>query len=244
MPIKILLNGAEGRMGKTISAIAYEHDAVIQSAVDIGGNPESSITECDVVIDFSFHEVTLSMVELAASKKIPIVIGTTGQSDSDREKIISLTNKIPIVWAGNFSVGINLLNYLTQKAAKILSKEYNPEIIEMHHKHKKDAPSGTAVKLVDIIRQARNLSQENICYGRSGITGERNDDEIGVHAIRGSDIVGEHNVIFSGEGERIELVHKATDRKIFAQGAIRAAHWVIGQTPGLYDMDDVLGLKD
>jgi len=141
-------------------------------------------------------------------------------------------------------VGVNTLNYLTRKAAAILSDKYEPEVLEMHHHHKKDAPSGTAERLIEILKDAYELGQEQVVHGREGLVGARPAKEIGVHAIRGGDIVGEHTVYFCGEGERIELTHRATDRKIFAVGAVRAARWAVGKAPGIYNMEDVLGLTD
>jgi 4-hydroxy-tetrahydrodipicolinate reductase len=151
--------------------------------------------------------------------------------------------KIPCVWAGNFSVGVNLLFALTQRAAGILGADYDTEVVEMHHRFKKDAPSGTAARLLDIILEERQLTATALRHGRAGLTGERSPTEVGVHALRGGDVVGDHTVIFAALGERVELTHKASDRAIFARGALRAAHWIIGQPPGLYDMQDVLGLK-
>jgi 4-hydroxy-tetrahydrodipicolinate reductase len=245
MPLKILLNGSHGRMGLAISEIAEVHDAVITAACDAGDNPAESIAECDVVIDFSFHEVTSGLAELAVAHKRPLVIGTTGHTSAEKTTILeTIRDQIPVVWAGNYSVGVNTLNYLTRKAAGVLGPKYEPEVFEMHHHHKKDAPSGTAERLIEILRQAYALGSDQVVHGREGLGGARPEKEIGVHALRGGDIVGEHTVYFCGEGERIELTHRATDRKIFAQGAVRAAHWSLGRDPGLYNMEDVLGLTD
>jgi 4-hydroxy-tetrahydrodipicolinate reductase len=148
------------------------------------------------------------------------------------------------VWTGNFSVGVNLLFSLTQRAARILGADYDAEVIEMHHRFKKDAPSGTAARLLEIILQERHLTPAALRHGRKGLTGERSPGEVGIHAVRGGDVVGDHTVIFAGLGERVELVHKASDRAIFARGALRAAQWVVAQRPGVYDMQDVLGLKE
>jgi 4-hydroxy-tetrahydrodipicolinate reductase len=147
------------------------------------------------------------------------------------------------VWAGNFSVGVNLLFALTRRASAVLGPDYDAEVVEMHHRFKKDAPSGTAARLLEIILEERKLSAAALRHGRSGITGERQPTEVGVHALRGGDVVGEHTVLFAALGERVELTHKASDRGIFARGAVRAAHWVVKQQPGVYDMQDVLGLK-
>ena len=232
-------------MGLAITDIAESNDIIITSACGAGDDPARHIDQCEAVIDFSTHDATLKIAELAAAKKLPLIIGTTGHSTETKQKIIdTIKTEIPVVWAGNFSVGVNTLNYLTQKAANILGDQFEPEVLEMHHHHKKDAPSGTAERLIEILRNAYNLGRSNVVHGRNGLIGARPKGEIGVHAIRGGDIVGEHTVYFCGEGERIELTHRATDRKIFAQGALRAAHWTIGKTPGIYNMEDVLGLVD
>lgn len=231
-------------MGQAIIAAAPIVDAEIVSAVDQGDDPQASIANCEAIIEFSVHTATLPIVEMAVAHNKPVVIGTTGHTDEEKKAITALTEKIPVVWAGNYSVGVNLLFYLTKKAAQILGSDYHPEIIEMHHRHKVDAPSGTAERLLEVVREARSLSPEQVQHGRQGITGARPDDQIGMHALRGGDVVGDHTVMFAGDGERFELTHKASDRKIFAQGAIRAAHWVVNQKPGLYLMEDVLGLKN
>lgn len=243
--MNILLNGARGRMGLAIAEIAKANNVVITSACDAGDDPSKNIDQCKVIIDFSIREATLEIAELAAANKRPLVIGTTGHSDATRKQIVAaVETKIPVVWAGNFSVGVNTLNYLTQKAATILKETFEPEVLEMHHHHKKDAPSGTAERLIEILRGTYQLDKSNVVHGREGLIGARPQKEIGVHAIRGGDIVGEHTVYFCGEGERIELTHRATDRRIFAQGALRAARWAIGKAPGIYNMENVLGLVD
>lgn len=245
MSLKLLLNGARGRMGIAIASIAQENNAEIVSACDTGDDPRANIDVCEAIIEFSFHEVTLGIAELAVEKNIPLVIGTTGHSSEEKTAILSAVDgKIPVVWAGNYSVGVNTLNYLTRKAAGILGDQYEPEVLEMHHHDKKDAPSGTAERLIEILKDAYALNDEQVVHGREGIVEARPRKEIGVHALRGGDIVGEHTVYFCGDGERIELTHRATDRKIFAQGAIRAAQWAVGKVPGVYNMEDVLGLTD
>jgi 4-hydroxy-tetrahydrodipicolinate reductase len=243
MALKILLNGSKGRMGQTIAGLAGEMDAVISSAIDVGDDPAKHLACCDVVIDFSGHQATGKLLELVAAAKKPIVIGTTGHSAEDKQRLLALAAKVPCVWAGNFSVGVNLLFALTRRAAAVLGSDYDTEVIEMHHRFKKDAPSGTAARLLEIILEERKLNAGALRHGRSGITGERKSTEVGVHALRGGDVVGDHTVLFAALGERLELTHKASDRGIFARGAIRAAHWVATQPPGVYDMQDVLGLK-
>lgn len=244
MPLKILLNGARGRMGLAITEIAEAHSATITHACDAGDDPSIGISECDAIIDFSFHEVTPSIAKLAVTHQRPLVIGTTGHTAEERTAILKATESIPVVWAGNYSVGVNTLNYLTRKAAEILNENYEAEVLEMHHHHKKDAPSGTAARLLEILQAAYSLDDSQLVHGREGLIGARPKNEIGVHALRGGDIVGEHTVFFCGQGERIELTHRATDRAIFAQGALRAAHWATTQKAGLYDMEAVLGLSD
>lgn len=245
MPLKLLLNGSRGRMGLAIAEIAESNNAVIQGACDAGDDASSFVSECEAIIDFSFHEVTPLMAALAVEHSLPLIIGTTGHTAEERALILeTVDGRIPVVWAGNYSIGVNTLNYLTRKAAGILKQGYEPEVLEMHHHHKKDAPSGTAERLIDILQEGYALKDEQVIHGREGLVGARPRQEIGVHAIRGGDIVGEHTVFFCGQGERIELTHRATDRKIFAQGAVRAAHWAVGKEPAVYNMEDVLGLSE
>ena len=244
MSLKILLIGSRGRMGQAIQEIADKNDSTIIAACDAGDDPSIHISACDVVIDFSFHEVTFGIAELAVANSRPLIIGTTGHSKKERLSILEkTTRKIPLVWAGNYSIGVNTLNYLTRKAAAILGESYEPEVLEMHHHHKKDAPSGTAERLIDILRTEYSIKEDDVVHGREGYVGARLFNEIGVHSLRGGDIVGEHTVYFCGTGERIELTHRATDRRIFAKGAIRAAHWAVDKKYGLYNMEDVLGFS-
>jgi 4-hydroxy-tetrahydrodipicolinate reductase len=244
MALRILLNGSKGRMGQAILAAAPGAGAVVARQLD-AGDPlaPAMLAGIEVVIDFSSHEATAPLAKLAAAKKIPLVIGTTGHTPEERKAITAFAKKIPIVWAGNYSVGVNLLNFLTRRAAETLGPAYNVEIIEMHHRDKKDAPSGTAEKLLAVVREARHLAEDKVVHGRHGLVGARPPDQIGVHALRGGDVVGDHTVMFAGNGERLELTHKASSRAIFASGALQAAQWVQGRQRGLYGMDDVLGLK-
>ena len=246
MSLKILLCGAGGRMGHAITSIAEDHGCSISYPVDIGDDASAGIDFCDVVIDFSLRQATLPLARLSAESGKAMVIGTTGHDLVEKKEIESLASKIPMVWAGNFSTGVNLLFYLTQQAAKVLDSgsDFDVEVIEMHHRLKKDAPSGTADRLLEILKSSRDLSDDQVAHGRNGMVGERPVNEIGSHALRGGDVVGDHTVMFAGIGERIELTHRATDRKIFAAGALRAAKWVCGQSPSLYSMQDVLGLTD
>jgi 4-hydroxy-tetrahydrodipicolinate reductase len=196
------------------------------------------------VIDFSSHSATPGIVALCAENRKAAVIGTTGHSNEDRSQITRLGGDIPMVVASNFSTGVNTLFWLTRKAAEILGPSYDLEIVEMHHRLKKDAPSGTAKSLAEILAAVRKQQLAKVVrHGREGIVGERTAEEIGVHSVRGGDVVGDHTVSFSTLGERVELTHKASSRETFGHGALRAALWVVGQKPGLYDMQDVLGLK-
>ncbi|MEM9160907.1 MAG: 4-hydroxy-tetrahydrodipicolinate reductase, partial [Verrucomicrobiota bacterium] len=197
----------------------------------------------DVVIDFSFHTVTESVFTLAAKLGKPVVCGTTGHSQEERARLLEIVKPVPSCWAGNFSIGVNLLCYLTEKAADILPQGYNAEIIEMHHRMKKDAPSGTALMLAESVVGSRGQSLDDVQHGRVGIPGERTEREIGMHSLRGGDVVGDHTVIFAEIGERVELTHKASSRAIFARGAVAAAAWLIDKDPAAYEMRDVLGLK-
>lgn len=244
MPLSIALVGARGRMGQTISSLAAAADATIATGLDVGDDLAVGLAQGDVIIDFSSHQITETIVQHAIALKKPLVIGTTGHRAEHKAALKkALAAAIPCVWAGNYSVGVNVLNALTQQAARVLTDGYDIEVIEMHHRFKKDAPSGTAARLLEIILEARKLGADALRHGREGITGERTRQEIGVHALRGGDVVGDHTVMFAAPGERIELTHKASDRAIFARGALRAAHWVMAQSaPGVYDMQAVLGL--
>jgi 4-hydroxy-tetrahydrodipicolinate reductase len=244
MPLAILLNGARGRMGRTVAAVADTEGVRISAMIDVGDDPAAFIGACDVVVDFSTPAATGALLTLAVAHGKPIVIGTTGHTADEKLHLRALAAGVPCVWAVNFSVGVNLLFYLTQKAARILDAGYDAEVVEMHHRFKKDAPSGTAARLLEIILQERKLTAEALRHGRQGLTGERSPREVGVHALRGGDVVGDHTVIFAALGERIELAHKASDRSVLARGALRAARWIQDRPPGLYDMQDVLGLKD
>ena len=243
MSIKVLLNGSRGRMGQAIAAAASDAGVNLCATLDAGDAVADHIAACDVIIDFSSHRATEALLELALAHKKPIVIGTTGHSAEEKTRLLGLAQQVPCVWAGNFSIGVNLLFALTRRASAILGADYDIEVVEMHHRFKKDAPSGTAARLLEIIQEERKLSAAALRHGREGITGERTPTEIGVHALRGGDVVGDHTVMFAAMGERLELTHKASDRGIFARGSLRAAQWLVGRKAGLYDMQDVLGLK-
>jgi len=244
-PLQVLVNGAKGRMGQAIIACAKDDPGIsIVAGVDLGDDFSTALHPADAVIEFSHHDATAAVArECAASKKI-LVIGTTGHTDAQVALIREAAKSIPVVFAPNFSVGVNTLFWLARKTAEILGPDFDLEVVEMHHRLKKDAPSGTAKRLAEILAEVRKLNYNtDTRHGRSGIVGGRTSSEIGVHAIRGGDVVGDHTVIFAAQGERVELTHKASSRDTFARGAIRAAKWAASQAPGLYDMQDVLGLK-
>ena len=243
--LKLLVNGSHGRMGQAVIACAKENASVaVTAAIDAGGDLPAALDGCEAVIDFSHPSVTGTLARECAARGRTLVIGTTGHTDEQLADIAAASKTIPIVLAPNFSVGVNTLFWLTRKAAEILGPDFDLEVVEMHHRLKKDAPSGTAKRLAEILAGVRALRyNDDIRHGRQGIVGERTDGEIGVHAIRGGDVVGDHTVIYAAQGERVELTHKASSRDTFAGGAIRAAKWAARQPAGLYDMQDVLGLK-
>lgn len=232
-------------MGQALLRVAKDLHLPVAATIDAGGDLSAALPLADVVVDFSVHSATRRVIELAVAQSKALVIGTTGHSATEKKELMALASRVPTVWAGNFSVGVNLLFALTRRATAVLGAEYDTEVVEMHHRFKKDAPSGTAARLLEIILEERKLEAAHaLKHGRHGITGERQSTEVGVHALRGGDVVGDHTVIYAALGERIELTHKASDRQIFARGALRAAQWAITQSPGVYDMQDVLGLKD
>jgi 4-hydroxy-tetrahydrodipicolinate reductase len=242
---KIIIIGSKGRMGQTLLACSARFPEIeIAGQIDAGDDPGAVIDKCDAVIDFSFHNATLEVARLCARRRKALVIGTTGHADAEKSAIRALQTDIPMVWSSNYSTGVNTLFWLTRKAAAILGPGFDIEVVEMHHRLKKDAPSGTATTLLEIVADVRQVQlEEALRHGRKGIVGERTAGEIGIHALRGGDVVGDHTVIFAANGERVELTHKASSRETFANGALRAAQWVVQQKPGLYDMQDVLGLK-
>ncbi|WP_406663802.1 4-hydroxy-tetrahydrodipicolinate reductase [Gallaecimonas sp. GXIMD1310] len=262
----IAITGANGRMGQAlIRAIASDPQATLAAALVRPGHERLGLdagvmaglkplgvalsatlpTDTDVVVDFTSPAATVALAAQCARQGLPLVVGTTGLSESDKAALHAAARQTAIVFAPNMSVGVNLLLGLVALASEVLGDSVDVEIIEAHHRHKKDAPSGTALALGEAAAKAlgRDLSQCAV-YGREGITGERDRQTIGFATVRGGDIIGEHTVLFAGEGERIELGHKAHNRDTFASGALRAAHWLAaGQPPGLYDMQDVLRLR-
>lgn len=242
---KIIITGSKGRMGKILVACAPQHPQLqVVGQIDQGDDLRAVIGQGDVIIDFSSHNATPGIVKLCAEHNKAMVIGTTGHSDMARSDFRAASAQIPLVLSSNFSTGVNTLFWLTRKAAEILGPGFDLEIVEMHHRLKRDAPSGTAKTLAEILAQVRREQLDRVVrHGRAGIVGERTSAEIGVHSVRGGDVVGDHTVMFAGPGERVELTHRASSRETFANGALRAAEWVAKQKPGLYDMLDVLGLK-
>lgn len=243
--LKLLINGARGRMGQALIAGAEaDPELEVAAAVDAGDDFTAALIESDAVIDFTHADVTGGVTEACEKAGKALIIGTTGHDDRTRELIRTASKVIPIVFAPNFSVGVNTLFWLTRKAAEILGPDFDLEVVEMHHRLKKDSPSGTARRLAEILAEVRGLQYEkDVLHGREGMVGERTPTEIGMHAIRGGDVVGDHTVIYANVGERVELTHKASSRDTFAKGALRAAKWASSQPAGLYDMQDVLGLK-
>jgi 4-hydroxy-tetrahydrodipicolinate reductase len=230
-------------MGQAVAAAVREASLEVAGMVDIGDELAEGMQRADVVIDFSSPTGTRHLLEQAVAARKPVVLGTTGHGAAEKRELLSLAACVPCVWAGNFSVGVNLLFALTRRAAAVLGSEYDTEVVEMHHRFKKDAPSGTAARLLEIILEERKLTASALRHGREGLTGERTVSEVGIHALRGGDVVGDHTVIFAALGERLELTHKASDRGIFARGSVRAARWLVGRPSGVYDMQDVLELK-
>lgn len=243
MSLSIVIVGGRGRMGQAIAAAAKEAGIAVAASLDVGDDIPAGLALGDVIIDFSSHAATRDVIARAVALRKPLVIGTTGHPAEEKAQLRQLAAGIPCVWSGNYSVGVNLLFALTQQAARVLDSGYDAEVVEMHHRFKKDAPSGTAARLLEIILEERKLNASALRHGREGITGERTAQEVGIHSLRGGDVVGDHTVMFAALGERLELTHKASDRGIFARGAIRAAAWLQGRPAGIYDMQDVLGLK-
>ncbi len=244
--MKISVTGRSGRMGQSvISAIEAEDSASLHATHDTGEDLAAVLEGADALIDFTLPSLSDELLKMALEKNTALIIGTTGHSEEQKQAIAEAAKSIPIVHASNFSTGVNLLFHLTQKAAAILGNEtYDIEVTEMHHRHKVDAPSGTARTLLDILnKETRTSYQEDIAHGREGNVGPRPSREIGMHTLRGGDVVGDHTVMFAADGERFELTHKASSRMTFASGALRAALWLKSQKAGLYDMQDVLGLK-
>jgi 4-hydroxy-tetrahydrodipicolinate reductase len=265
---RVSVHGAAGRMGRSIVKVLVEDKgATLVSAIDRGAHSalgqdagvlaglhepigvvltsslEAALERAEVVIDFSLPDAARALFQACAARRVAAVVGTTGLDAPARAALDALSKVAPVVVAPNYSVGVNALWALAAQAVRVLGPEFDIEIIEMNHRHKVDAPSGTAVRLTEVVAQARGVDPTSVVRsGRVGQVGPRSPDEIGVHAVRGGDIVGDHTLVLAGPGERIELTHRAHSREIFALGAVRAAHFVVGRAPGLYDMADVLGI--
>jgi 4-hydroxy-tetrahydrodipicolinate reductase len=265
--VQIAISGVSGRMGRALlEAVAADADCALRAAIDRAGSPlvgqdagtawgvASGVSVTDqpaaalkgahALIDFTRPEATFGYLDACVAAGVPLVIGTTGFDEAGRARIAAAAQQIPVVFAPNMSVGVNLLMKLAELAAQVLEDGYDIEIIEAHHRHKVDAPSGTALGLGQAVARAINRDLASCAvYGREGVTGERDPRTIGFATVRGGDIVGDHTLLFAGIGERVELTHKASSRATFAQGALRAAKWLQGRAPGLYDMRDVLNLN-
>ncbi|MBQ4614547.1 MAG: 4-hydroxy-tetrahydrodipicolinate reductase [Akkermansia sp.] len=243
--MKILVTGISGRMGQAVKqAVEQNPRTEMGSTHDVGQDVVTAMQQADCAIDFSFHGFTPELLETAIAQGKPLVIGTTGHTDEERAAIKAAATHIPIVFASNYSVGVNTLFWLTRKATQIL-KDYDIEIIEMHHHHKLDAPSGTARTLAEIVCEETGMDySKDVMHGREGLVGARPQRQIGMHSMRGGDVVGDHTVMYATDGERVELTHKASSRMTFAGGAVRAALWLADKPAGLYNMQDVLGFTD
>ena len=266
-PLKIVIAGCSGRMGHALLECVFaDADLVLHGALDRSGNPQlgrdageqqgkisgvkvtdnidDALKNADILVDFTRPEASLMYLAACQKHNVKMIIGTTGFSAEQKQQIEAASKNIAIVFAPNTSVGVSLLINLVQSAAKVLNEGFDIEIIEAHHRFKIDAPSGTALRLGEAAASAlgRNL-EECAVYGREGVTGERDPSTIGFATVRGGDVVGDHTVLFAGLGERVELTHKASSRATFASGALRAAKFLIGKQAGLFDMQDVLGLR-
>ncbi len=269
MTIRIAISGAAGRMGKAlIQAVAAQPEARLTAAlvrpqssligadagelagvgklgVALTSDLDAVVDQIDVLIDFSTKDASLVNTALCAARGKGIVIGTTGFSDSEKTELLAHRQRIPLCLSANYSTGVNLCFKLLDMAARVLGEDSDIEVYEAHHRHKLDAPSGTALRMGEVLANAlgRDLSKVAV-YGREGQTGARDKDTIGFATVRGGDVVGDHTVMFMADGERVEITHKASSRLAFARGAVRAALWLGDQQPGLYDMQDVLGLRE
>jgi 4-hydroxy-tetrahydrodipicolinate reductase len=264
--LRIALTGASGRMGRTvIKVVSEDRESVITGATDAVNSPYlgldagdlggigrkldvpviddvgAAMKNADVLIDFSVQSAASVNIKSSMRLNKAIVIGTTGLNDEDMKVLREAGEKIPVIWAPNFSAGINLLAKLTEIAAKVLGGSFDAEIVEKHHRNKKDSPSGTAIRLLKVLKDV--YKTDDVVYGRKGTEGERPSGQIGVFAVRGGDVVGDHTVGFYGDGERLELTHLASSRETFAKGALRAAKFIYKNGPGLYTIEEVLGLN-
>jgi 4-hydroxy-tetrahydrodipicolinate reductase len=243
--MRIAVVGARGRMGRTIVALAEEGGIEVVAAIDAGDRLDAlAASGAEVAIDFSSPSATTELAGVAASAGIAIVSGTTGLGDEARAALDRAAARVPVAWEPNMSVGVHVLGDLVARAIALLGPDFDIEIVEAHHRLKVDAPSGTALRVAEIAREARQERRESeesrLVHGREGRPGARAPSEIGMHAVRGGDVVGDHSVYLLGAGERIELVHRASSRDLFAVGALRFARWIAGKPPGRYGMADML----
>jgi 4-hydroxy-tetrahydrodipicolinate reductase len=267
MTLKVAVYGAAGRMGRVeVDLVLQDATAELVAALEEAKSPalgqdagmlagslkqigvavsddlDRALQSAQVVIDFSNLAATRLLIAACTKHRVPLVLGTTGLDAEDERALDQLAKLVPVVWAPNFSVGVNALIYLAARAVELLGPDFDIEIIEMHHRNKVDAPSGTAIRIQEAVAKARGARESKAVHGRTGEVGARTPNEIGVLALRGGDVVGEHTLVLAGPGERVELTHRAHSRVIFARGALRAAHWVVEQRPGRYEMSDVLSL--
>jgi 4-hydroxy-tetrahydrodipicolinate reductase len=267
MALRIAIAGASGRMGRMlVEAVLEAPDCTLAGALESPGSaqlgqdagaflgratgvattadPAAALAAADVLIDFTRPAATLEHLAACAARGVAAVVGTTGFTEAQKDEVRALSRGTAIVLAPNMSVGVNVVMRLLEQAAKALAEGYDIEIVEAHHRHKVDAPSGTALKMGEVVAGAlgRTLADCAV-YAREGVTGPRDPSSIGFATVRGGDIIGDHTVLFAGIGERIEISHKSSSRATYAQGSLRAARFVAGRAPGLYDMDDVLGLR-
>ena len=243
--MKVAILGAAGRMGHMLCDLVDRSEELeLVAKCDVREDyPRTWPAGTEAVIDFTFHEAVPANIAKAADEGVVYVLGTTGLTDEEQKAVDEAAKRIPVVQSGNYSLGVNLLLGLVAKAAEVLGVEYDCEVVETHHRHKKDSPSGTALMLAKAAAGGRGQNFGDVAvFGREGMVGERPQGEIAVHAIRGGSVIGDHTVMFAGDVERVEITHKAQTREAFAAGALRAAQWAFGKKPGIYNMRDVLGL--
>jgi 4-hydroxy-tetrahydrodipicolinate reductase len=264
---RIAVLGAAGKMGRMIVRAAIEAGATVTAAVEppgsahlgsdagalagiaplgvpVGADVSAALAAADVAIDFTAPAASVHTASLATERGTALVVGTTGLSPTETAAIQAAAERVPVVLSSNMSLGVNVLFGLLQKAARALGPGYDVEIVELHHRLKKDSPSGTALSMAHVLADTLGRDLDKVArHGREGLVGARTSDEIGLHAVRGGDVIGEHTAYFFGLGERLELTHRASSRETFARGAVRAATWLAGKPARLYDMQDVLGLR-
>ena len=255
--LNLCVVGAAGRMGRLVAALAPEYGFRVTGALEFKGSPalgekcgeavitsdiDQALSGARVAVEFALPEGITERIAKYREYGIPCVIGTTGVSAEGEQALKKAAETIPVIHAANFSLGVNLLAGLLKEAAAALDDSYDVEIVEMHHRHKKDAPSGTAIMLAASVEEGRSVGKDRELYGRFGLTGERPRGEIAIHALRGGDVAGDHTVIFAAEGERVEFTHKASGRSNFAKGALKAAAFLTSRKAGMYTMKDVIGI--